>query len=59
MINILKDIEIILRIDERNQIPFFLKIEASSVPTVLSVDNGDTITNPYDVVTLLIFTLLL
>ena len=44
---------------ERNQIPFFLKTEASSVPTVLSVVNGDTITNPYDVVTPLIFTLLL
>ena len=44
---------------ERNQIPFFLKTEASSVPTVLSVVNGDTITYPYDVVTPLIFTLLL
>ena len=26
-----------------------LKIVASSVPTVLSLDNGDTITNPYDI----------
>ena len=27
----------------------FLKIVASSIPTVLSLDNGDTITNPYDI----------
>ena len=27
----------------------FLKTVASSVPTVLSLDNGDTITNPYDI----------
>ena len=27
----------------------FLKSVASSVPTVLSLDNGDTITNPYDI----------
>ena len=27
----------------------FLKIVASYVPTVLSLDNGDTITNPYDI----------
>ena len=26
-----------------------LKIVASSIPTVLSLDNGDTITNPYDI----------
>ena len=26
-----------------------LKIVASSIPTVLSFDNGDTITNPYDI----------
>ena len=26
-----------------------LKIVASNVPTVLSLDNGDTITNPYDI----------
>ena len=26
-----------------------LKIVASSVPTVLALDNGDTITNPYDI----------
>ena len=28
---------------------FSLKTVASSVPTVLSLDNGDTITNPYDI----------
>ena len=27
-----------------------LKNLASSVPTILSLDNGDTITNPYDIV---------
>ena len=27
-----------------------LKTVASHVPTVLSLDNGDTITNPYDIV---------
>ena len=27
----------------------FLKNLASNVPTVLSLDNGDTITNPYDI----------
>ena len=26
-----------------------LKTVASNVPTVLSLDNGDTITNPYDI----------
>ena len=26
-----------------------LKTVASSIPTVLSLDNGDTITNPYDI----------
>ena len=26
-----------------------LKTIASSIPTVLSLDNGDTITNPYDI----------
>ena len=31
---------------ERNQI---LKTVASHVPTVLSLDSGDTITNPYDI----------
>ena len=32
---------------ERNQIFISLKIVASRVPTVLSIDNGDTITSPY------------
>ena len=27
----------------------FLKTVASSIPTVLSLDNGDTITNSYDI----------
>ena len=34
---------------ERNQIPYFSKTVASNAPTVLSLDNGDTITNPYDI----------
>ena len=29
--------------------PITLKFVASNVPTVLSLDNGDTITNPYDI----------
>ena len=29
--------------------PISLKTVASNVPTVLSLDNGDTITNPYDI----------
>ena len=33
---------------ERNQIPYFSKNVVFSVPTVLSLDNSDTITNPYD-----------
>ena len=34
---------------ERNQILFSLKPTAFNVPTVLSLDNGDTITNPCDI----------
>ena len=34
---------------ERNQIPYFLKTVTSHVPTVLSLDSGDTITNPHDI----------
>ena len=34
---------------ERNQIPYSLKPVASSVPTVLSLDNGDTIGNHYNI----------
>ena len=37
MINILKEIKFLI----------FLKTVASRVPTALSLDNGDTITNPY------------
>ena len=33
---------------ERNQIPYFSETVAYSVPTSLSLDNGDTITSPYD-----------
>ena len=33
---------------KRNQIPYSQKTVASNVPNVLSLDNGDTITNPYD-----------
>ena len=32
---------------ERNQIPYFSK--NCSLPTALSLDNGDTITNSYDI----------
>ena len=37
--------------NKRNGIKFLisLKTVASNVPTVLSLDNGDTITNPYDI----------
>ena len=34
---------------ERNQIPYFSKTVASCVSTVLSLNNGNTITNPYDI----------
>ena len=34
-----------------------LKTVASSIPTVLSLVNGDTITNPYDIANTLIITL--
>ena len=44
MINILKEIGIILRTHGKE------KTVASRIPTVLSLDNGDTITNPYDIV---------
>ena len=35
---------------ERNQITYFFKTVASHVPTILSLDNSDTITNSYDIV---------
>ena len=34
---------------ESNQIPYFSKTAASNVPTLLLLDNGDTITNIYDI----------
>ena len=34
---------------ERNQILISLKTVAPSAPTILSLYNGDTITNPYDI----------
>ena len=35
---------------ERNLIPLInLKAAISRIPTVLSLDNGDTIMNPYDI----------
>ena len=34
---------------ERNQISYFCKTVSSRVLTVLSLNNGDTITNPYDI----------
>ena len=50
MINILKEIGIILRTHGKESNLFIsLKTVASSVPTVLSLGNGDTITNPYDI----------
>ena len=33
---------------EKNQIPYFSKNCSIQRTTVLSLDNGDTITNPYD-----------
>ena len=34
---------------EKNQIPYFSKNCSICVPTILSLDNSDTITNPYDI----------
>ena len=52
MINILKKLGIILRTHGKElnlKGIISLKAVASNVPTVLSLDNGDTITNPYDI----------
>ena len=50
MINIFKVIGIILRTYGKESNHLFLKkTVASSVPTVLSLDNGDIITNQYDI----------
>ena len=46
MINILEQIGIILW--KRIKSLISVKAVASSVSTLLSLDNGDTITNPYD-----------
>ena len=49
MINILKEIGIILRTHgTKSKILSSLKTVAS-LPTVLPLDNDDTITNPYDI----------
>ena len=41
------------------KLPITLKSLASNVPNVLSLDNGDTITNPYDIANTSIITELL
>ena len=48
MINILKEIGI-KNIWKEIKSFISLKTVASNVPSVLSVNNGDTITNPYDI----------
>ena len=48
MTNILKEIGIILRTHGKKLL-ISLTTVAYSVPTVLSLDNDDTITNPYDI----------
>ena len=50
MINLFKETGIILRTHGKESSPFSLKTVAPSVPTVLSLDNGVNITNPYDTV---------
>ena len=50
MIYIFKEIGIILRTHGKESNPFIsLKTVAFNVLTVLSLDNDDTITNPYDI----------
>ena len=50
MTDILKEIGRILRTHGKELNPLFLKkTGASSIPVVLSLDNGDTITNLYDI----------
>ena len=48
MTDMLRKIGKILRAHGKELNPSSLKTVASSIPTVLSLDNGDTITNPYD-----------
>ena len=49
IINILKEIGIILKTHGKIKSLISVKTVASSVPAVLSLNNGDTITNPYDI----------
>ena len=51
MVNILKETGIIIIKNTWKEIKSLISLKAvsSSVPTVLSLDNGDTITNPYDI----------
>ena len=50
MTDILEEIGRILRTHGKELNPLFiLKTVASSITTVISFDNGDTITNPYDI----------
>ena len=49
MINIMKQIRIIIKTQERNQIAVSLTTLVSSAPTDISLDNGDIITNSCDV----------
>ena len=50
MTDILEEIGRILRTHGKELNPLFiLKTVASNIPTVISFDNGDTITNPYDI----------
>ena len=49
MINIKKEIGIILRTHEKNKISYFSKNCSIQCPNHPSLNNGDTITNPYDI----------
>ena len=49
MINILKEIENIKNTWKGIKSLISLKTVVSDVPTLLPLDNGDTITNPYDI----------
>ena len=50
MINILKEIGIILRTNRKESNPLFLKeLQHPVLQLYCPFDNGDTITNPYDI----------
>ena len=49
MINILQEIWIILRTHGKKIKSLISLKTVASLPTVLSIDNGDTIINPYDI----------